>query len=117
MNQPLLGACGVLFLSVAYVSTAFAGPPLDINSPAAVQQGQDLFNQTCSNCHGENGDGGPVVFQGRSDLTADKVFDTISNGRVRGATIMPAWKDSLSEADRWALTAFIVSQAAIARPR
>jgi mono/diheme cytochrome c family protein len=80
-----------------------------------VQHGRTLFSETCTYCHGENaagGSSGAPGFQGRSDLGAQDVFDTISNGRIRGTNIMPAWKESLSESERWALTAYILSIAA-----
>jgi mono/diheme cytochrome c family protein len=103
------GACATVFLVVEQVVATVAAAPIDLKSPAVIERGQDLFNQACSNCHGENATGGPVVFRGRSDLTAERVFDTISNGRIRGSNIMPAWKDSLSDDERWELTAFVVS--------
>jgi mono/diheme cytochrome c family protein len=91
---------------------ADAGAPVDLKSPSTIQRGQELFNQACSNCHGEDAGGGLVVFQGRTDLIPQEIFDTISNGRIRGSNLMPAWKESLSEGERWELTAFILSLAA-----
>jgi len=104
-----LGACATVFLAIGQLVVTVAGASMDLKSPAVIKRGQDLFNQACSNCHGENATGGPVVFRGRSDLTAEQVFDTISNGRIRGANVMPPWKESLSDDERWELTAFVVS--------
>ena len=98
-------AMGVLALAYA------AGPPVDLESAETIQRGHTLFSQACTNCHGDDGNGGPVPLRGRSDLTAEEIFNTISNGRVRGSNLMPAWKESLSEAERWELTAFIGSMA------
>lgn len=87
----------------------------DLKSPALVQHGHDLFSETCTYCHGENAAGGASGvpgLRGRTDLGAQEIFDTISEGRIRGANIMPAWKESLSQDDRWALTAYILSMAA-----
>jgi mono/diheme cytochrome c family protein len=84
----------------------------DLKSPALVQHGRDLFGETCTYCHGENAAGsasGAPGLQGRTDLGAQEIFDTISEGRIRGTNIMPAWKESLSQSDRWALTAYILS--------
>ena len=84
----------------------------DLKSPSLVQLGRDLFSETCTYCHGENAAGGASGvpgLQGRTDLGAQEIFDTISDGRIRGANIMPAWKESLSQGDRWALTAYILS--------
>jgi mono/diheme cytochrome c family protein len=87
------------------------GAHTDLTSPETIQRGQALFSQACTNCHGDDGNGGPVPLRGRSDLTPEEIFDTISNGRTRGSNLMPAWKESLSEAERWELTAFITSMA------
>jgi mono/diheme cytochrome c family protein len=102
-----LGVCGA--------PTALGEEGPDLRSPDLVRRGQTLFSETCTYCHGENaaaGSSGAPGFQGRSDLTAQAVFNTISNGRIRGTNIMPAWKESLSEGERWALTAYILSVAA-----
>jgi mono/diheme cytochrome c family protein len=107
-----LGAYAWVFLAVGLLGATVADVPIDLKSPAVIERGQELFNQACSNCHGENATGGPIVFRGRSDLTAEQVFDTISNGRIRGSNMMPAWKESLSDDERWELTAFVVSLAA-----
>jgi mono/diheme cytochrome c family protein len=86
----------------------------DLKSPALVQRGRDLFSETCTYCHGENAAGsasGAPGLRGRTDLGGQEIFDTISEGRIRGSNIMPAWKDALSQGDRWALTAYILSMA------
>jgi mono/diheme cytochrome c family protein len=101
-----IGLCGVV--------TARGEETPDLKSPALVQHGRDLFSGTCTYCHGENaaaGASGVPGLQGRSDLGAQEIFDTISDGRIRGSNIMPAWKESLSQGDRWALTAYILSMA------
>jgi mono/diheme cytochrome c family protein len=38
-----------------------------------------------------------------------QIHDVITNGRKRGANVMPAWKGSLSDDDIWRITAFIRS--------
>ena len=47
--------------------------------------------------------------QRRPDLTPDIIFNTISNGRVRGFATMPPWKSTLSEEEITQLVAYIVS--------
>ena len=97
------------------IVTARAEETPDLKSAALVQHGRDLFSETCTYCHGENAAGsanGAPGLQGRNDLGAQEIFDTISEGRIRGSNIMPAWKESLSQGDRWALTAYILSMAA-----
>lgn len=100
-------AAGFSALAVVHAS----GPSIDLTSANTIQSGQTLFSQACTNCHGNDGNGGPVPLRGRADLTPEEIFDTISNGRTRGSNLMPAWKESLSEPERWELTAFIVSMA------
>jgi mono/diheme cytochrome c family protein len=114
-KQMNLGTFAAVFLAARQLIVPVADAPIDMKSAAVIERGRDLFNQACSNCHGENGTGGLIAFRGRKDLSAEQVFDTISNGRVRGSNIMPAWKESLSDAERWELTAFIVSLAATER--
>jgi mono/diheme cytochrome c family protein len=100
--------------SVGIAMTALGDEPPDLKSPSVVQHGHDLFSETCTYCHGEGGAGGSSGapgLQGRDDLAAREIFDTISEGRIRGSNIMPAWKESLSQEDRWALTAYILSMA------
>jgi len=110
------GSFATVFLAVGQLAATVADAPIDLKSPTAIERGQDLFNRACPNCHGENATGGPIVFRGRRDLTVEQVFDVISNGRIRGSNIMPAWKESLSDDERWELTAFVASLGA-ARPR
>ena len=99
---------------VAMTALGEEGP--DLRSPDLVRRGRTLFSETCTYCHGENaagGSSGAPGLQGRTDLGAQDIFDTISNGRIRGTNIMPAWKESLDESDRWALTAYILSMTAL----
>lgn len=97
----LLLACGV---------AAHAGPPQDLGDPALVAAGKKRFNQACFYCHGQDGIGGKgATLRNRPDLEPDVIFNTISNGRVRGSSVMPPWKSGLTEEQIWQLTAFIVS--------
>ena len=101
-------------LVIWFAVTAHGDDLPDLKSPALVQHGRDLFSETCTYCHGENaagGAGGAPGLQGRTDLGAQEIFDTISEGRIRASNIMPAWKEALSQGDRWALTAYILSMA------
>jgi mono/diheme cytochrome c family protein len=93
---------------------------LDLRSQEIIQRGRTLFGEACSYCHGENaagGGSGAPGLRGRTDLGQQDIFDTVSNGRIRGSNIMPAWKDALSESDRWSLTAYILSIASLDGPR
>ena len=110
MLRVALGLMAGLAIWVAV--TAHGEEVPDLKLPAVVAHGRDVFSETCTYCHGENaagGAGGAPGLQGRTDLGAQEIFDTISEGRIRGTNIMPAWKESLSPGARWALTAYILS--------
>jgi|KBSMisStaDraftv2_1062788.scaffolds.fasta_scaffold552678_2 mono/diheme cytochrome c family protein len=97
-------------LLLVWATTAFAEPPADMSDPALIAAGQKRFNQACFYCHGQDGVGGKgASLQNRADLAPQFIFDTISNGRIRGSSVMPKWKNGLSEDQIWELTAFIVS--------
>lgn len=110
MIRCVLTACACVF----GIACAIADEPADLLSPDRVQRGHVAFGESCSYCHGENGAGGATGapgLQGRTDLSAADIFATISNGRISGMNIMPAWGESLSEEQRWALVAYIRSMA------
>ena len=82
----------------------------DLNNPDVIALGKARFNRSCFYCHGYEGSGGKAAtLQRRSDLTPEIIFNTISNGRVRGSAIMPPWKNTLSEEEITQLVAYIVS--------
>jgi mono/diheme cytochrome c family protein len=81
-----------------------------LDDPKRIEAGRRRFNQACTYCHGKEGEGGKTPsFKGRKDLDAQTVFNVISNGRRRGANIMPPWKNSLSEEQIQELVAYILS--------
>jgi cytochrome c553 len=72
-----------------------------------ITQGQELFNENCSECHGEDGRLGTVDFTDQkvmSELSAQSLFDAITAGQGE----MPDFAH-LQEDDRWALTAYLRS--------
>lgn len=82
----------------------------DLNNPDVIALGKARFNRSCFYCHGYEGSGGKAAtLQRRSDLTPELIFNTISNGRVRGSAIMPPWKNTLSEEEITQLVAYILS--------
>ncbi|RME07605.1 MAG: hypothetical protein D6803_03500 [Anaerolineae bacterium] len=79
-------------------------------------QGEKLYAENCTECHGENGQGdgpkaaslssAPAVFTDQaymSQISAAEMFTVISQGSGE----MPAFGEQLSEAERWALTAYL----------
>ena len=82
----------------------------------AVERGQKLFEQFCTNCHGKSGQGdGPVAaaLKPRPSNLAERAGHhpdgdfawKIANGRG----VMPGFKNQLTENQIWDLTHFIQS--------
>jgi mono/diheme cytochrome c family protein len=82
----------------------------DLANPDFIVAGKKRFARSCFYCHGFEGEGGKgASLQRRPDLTPDIIFNTISNGRVRGSATMPPWKSTLSEEEITQLVAYIIS--------
>src|SRR5215468_6687456 len=104
-------------LVVAYPTTYLANPI--ISTPAAIVQGQNVFQQHCAVCHGHDGHGdGPAAAglnPAPADLTATHVDDHtdgdlfwwLTHG-IAG-TAMPPWQEQLSEPERWMVVRYIRS--------
>jgi len=60
-------------------------------------------------CHGSKGSGGSARALQCRDMKPDYIFETITNGRINGANVMPPWKDTFDEKARWQLVAYIRS--------
>lgn len=99
-----LTAMGVLFLAAS-------------QQPALPPDGQAIYTQSCTLCHGEKGDGeGIAKFEkpARSFIdggyafgnTPAALFNTIANGI--GGTPMPGFKGQLSEAQIKAVAAYVL---------
>ncbi len=89
----------------------------------SVAKGASIYAQNCTRCHGPSGRGdGPMSSQIEfplpdftdSDLafkaTPANWFAIITNGKLE--RLMPPWKDSLSEEQRWNLVAYLYSLSA-----
>lgn len=121
-------ACAlVTLLSALYVVRAASfGPDLrSVRNPippssASLGRGQEVYRATgCVDCHGESGRGDGILGRTLRPRPADfrvhmaaghtdgELFDWVSNG-VAG-TAMPAYRDQLSEEDRWHVINFIRS--------
>jgi cytochrome c oxidase cbb3-type subunit 3 len=104
----LAAIASILIACVASAAQAASMP--DLNSKERIDEGRKQFAQNCVYCHGNEGSGGKAgPLAGRSDLAADYVFTTISEGKRAGALVMPTWKESIDENTRWALTAYVLS--------
>ena len=82
-----------------------------IGNPAAIQQGESLYSQNCTRCHGKDGAAGemaPAVAapSRRYNRTSDaQVFDAIKNGIP--LTAMPPFSTQFSDDQVWQIVAYI----------
>jgi cytochrome c oxidase cbb3-type subunit I/II len=115
------------------------GPPLYIGQPPAaslqiIDHGKEVWqNAKCWECHGQTGKGDGDKAAGLkddfgfpirpADLTSGQfksgpavadIFRTMSTGL--SGTPMPSFRDSLPEADRWALAYYVLSLSAFKDP-
>lgn len=103
------------------IPTAYAGQrdPLSAD-PRAVSEGKSLFLTNCSSCHGNQGEGDGPAAAGMSPPPANLrwlmqrpiagdsyLMWAISEGGRQLGTAMPAFKDALSESDRWKIVRFL----------
>jgi len=89
-------------------------------TPELIKRGEEIYKQHCETCHGEDGKGDGPTASGLdpkpSDLsfimtrriaTDEYLFWTISEGGKPIKSAMPAYKDILSEKDRWAVILYL----------
>ena len=75
----------------------------------SVKIGEKRFSNTCIYCHGYQGSGGKAKkLQGRV-IPPERLFKTITKGRRKGASVMPAWKKTFTPIERWELVTYIMS--------
>lgn len=115
----LLTACSGLAGEPRIVATL---PPFDLaQAPEAfdLNEGARLFATHCTRCHGQNGNGrGELVLNGQvppmpsfldaahmRQQTLEDYYAIITNGNL--AKLMPPWRDSLSESERWNVAQYV----------
>jgi cytochrome c oxidase cbb3-type subunit 3 len=113
MNRVLAMAGLLLACTVGPIPAQRGGPPAPVNpfqgKPEAVHEGETLYNQHCTGCHGPNGtDGeiGPAIVSGAYvslGASDGQVFNTIKNG-VPGTPMGP---QKLSDDEIWRISAYI----------
>ena len=109
---------GLLLASVAIPALAQRGggraaAPANpfAGNQAAIKEGESVFNENCTMCHGARGAGGelgPALASGwRNDARGSdaQVFNTIKTG-IRGSA-MPAWGGKLTDDQIWKIAAYI----------
>ena len=123
----ILGALALVSLGLGYtVAPNIPTPPVPFaarfaqnpvpDTPEAIDAGKATYQKNCAVCHGPKGLGdGPAAFT----LTPrpfnlqvhvpqhapGEIFYWISDGVA--STTMPAWKDQLSETERWELIRYL----------
>ena len=108
----------VVLMMVAWVSLAVWSSPAAGQRPSP-EEGQRIYKQNCSNCHGSAGQGDGVAAAQLdpkpADLTATKtqakndaeLLEVIKFGRP--GTAMPSWMSELDERDMRHVLAYIRS--------
>src|ERR1700722_16654481 len=96
-------------LLLAAIAALAASPARAAPPEAEMMQGGNLFAITCSSsfCHGDGGVGARGPSLRNRNFTPDFVRNTVSNGR--SGTPMPAFKDSLSQAELNMLVDYVMS--------
>ncbi len=109
---------GVYFLTLPVQVTTSARPTRSLPDSQSIAAGKAVYLKNCARCHGVSGKGdgpdGLLLNPRPADLTKHGVpgvhtdaqlFDWITNGLP--GTRMPAWKDKISDTDRWNLVNYI----------
>ncbi len=82
--------------------------PAGFGSAAMVAAGSQLYGaKNCTQCHGIGGTGG--VRLAGNQLEPEEIFETIAQGRIRGAMRMPMWQGLLTDEEIWQLAAYVHS--------
>jgi mono/diheme cytochrome c family protein len=100
-------SCAVLLACTLAPACADDFP--NLKDPGMISAGSQLFQEKqCTYCHGQGGSGA-IKLAGRSDLEPAYIFDTIAEGRAKGALRMPSWRGVLTDDQIWQATAYIMS--------
>ncbi len=93
-------------------AAALIPPPAaaDLRKADWIAEGRERFVSACAYCHGQEGEAVKVrSFKKRKNWDPQKIHDTITDGRVRGANIMPPWGGSIPDDEIWKIVAYIKS--------
>jgi len=88
-----------------------------VNDAKSLEKGAKIYKSLCASCHGETGKGDVPAMQSLNpkptDFTADS-FQAQTDGAIfwklsEGRGLMAAYKNMISEEDRWALVNYLRS--------
>ena len=136
----MMGGQGMMGGSIARNHAAMTGGvPADYGTarnplpqtPATVERGAQVYAANCASCHGPAGYGDGPAARALNPRPANLawlsrmpmsrwdpfMFWTVSEGGAPFGTAMPSFKTSLSEADRWAVIAYIQASLPAAKSR
>jgi hypothetical protein len=101
--------------------------PLEVTEDN-IEKGREIYRTRCSMCHGEKGLGDVpagralsppasniAIVAGIPEVTDEYLFWSISEGGVKLKTLMPSFKDKLSEEDRWRVILYVRTELKIER--
>ncbi|MCP5152078.1 MAG: cytochrome c [Chromatiales bacterium] len=77
-----------------------------LEDPDRIAEGKALWGTRCKFCHGKTAYPGKAPKLRPKRYTADFVYDRVTNG-FRG---MPSWKHEFDQAQRQAITAYVMSK-------
>jgi mono/diheme cytochrome c family protein len=81
-------------------------------SPEELETGRVLYQQNCRECHGDLGRGtGDVPDLAEPEFLAGRSLLSLFSTITEGGQAMPRYAETLSEAERWALAAYVRSLA------
>jgi quinohemoprotein ethanol dehydrogenase len=81
-------------------------------TPEVVAEGERLYGQNCSFCHGLNAVAGPLPDLRYATADVHAQFDAIVRGGARAPLGMPAFADQLTSEEVRAIEAYVLSRAA-----
>jgi mono/diheme cytochrome c family protein len=109
----MIGSCSVMY------GLAYATEPLEITSQPDIEQGRDIYQIHCQECHGAEGRGdgpraallaprpGNLVSAATSTKTDEELLSILAHGIPR--TAMQGWSDVLSEEEQRHVLAYVRS--------
>ena len=89
--------------------------PVPVNAQS-LAAGMETYHENCEPCHGDTGKGdgdtGKIIKKKPANFTDAKLMSLETDGSLfwkmgEGRGPMPAWKDELSEKERWQLVNYI----------